>query len=159
MIFLREAHHWVILKAETKAGEALATYVNSNSKLKGGDSGKAKKQKPKCFNCNKLGHKLRDCFAPGGGKEGQGPHQMNQKSQKGGKPENSTSSANVTSHSEVIKEGGTMFAFSATSSFHCIAAKLRIPAKRRSAILDSGASRHYCPDKSKFKNLNLYLTQ
>ena len=78
---------------------------------------------------------------------------MNQKSQKGGKPENLTSLANVTSHSEVIKEEGTMFAFSATSSFHCIAAKLRIPAKHRSAILDSGASCHYCPDISKFKNL------
>ena len=153
MIFLHEAHHRVILKAETKAGEALATYANSNSKLKGGDSGKAKKRKPKCFNCNKLGHKSRDCFAPGGGKEGQGPHQMNQKSQRGGKPENSTSLANVASHSEAIKEGGTMFAFSATSSFHCIATKLRIPAKRRSAILDSGACRHYCPDNSKFKIL------
>ena len=152
-IFLREARHRVILKAETKAGEALAAYANSNSKSKGGDSGKAKKRKPKCFNCNKLGHKSKDCFAPGGGKEGQGPHQMNQKSQKGGKPENSTSSANVASHSEATKEGGTMFAFSATSSFHCIAAKLGIPAERRSAILDSGASHHYCPDKSKFKNL------
>ena len=43
MILLHEAHHWVILKAETKAGEALATYVNSNSKSKGSDSGKAKK--------------------------------------------------------------------------------------------------------------------
>ena len=96
---------------------------------------------------------MRDCFAPGGGKEGQGPHQMNQKSQKGGKPEDSTSSANVASHSEVIKEGGTMFAFSATSSFHCIAAKLGIPAEHHSAILNSSASHHYCPDKSKFKNL------
>ena len=78
---------------------------------------------------------------------------MNQKSQKGGKPEDLTSSANVTSHSEVIKEGGTMFAFSATSSFHCIAAKLRIPTERCSTILNSGASPHYCPNKSKFKNL------
>ena len=152
-IFLREARHRVILKAETKAGEALAAYANSNSKSKGGDSGKAKKRKPKCFNCNKLGHKSKDCFAPGGGKEGQGPHQMNQKSQRGGKPENSTSSANVASHSEATKEGGTMFAFSATSSFHCIAAKLGIPAEHHSAILNSSASHHYYPDNSKFKNL------
>ena len=78
---------------------------------------------------------------------------MNQKSQKGGKPEDSTSSANVASHSEVIKEGGTMFAFSATSSFHCIAAKLGIPAEHHSAILNSSASHHYYPDNSKFKNL------
>ena len=103
MIFLHEACYWVILKAETKAGEAFAAYVNSNLKLKGGDNGKVKKWRPKCFNCNKLGHKLRDCFAPGGGKEGQGPCQMNQKSQKGGKPEDLTSLANVTSHSKVIQ--------------------------------------------------------
>ena len=48
--------------------------------------------------------------------------------------------------------GGNMFAFSATSSFHCVATKLGIPPERRSAILHSGASRHYCPDKSKFIN-------
>ena len=45
-----------------------------------------------------------------------------------------------------------MFAFIATSSFHCVAAKLGIPTERHSTIVDSGASRHYCPDKSKFKN-------
>ena len=41
-IFLHEACHQVILKAETKAGEALAAYAN-NKKSKGGDSGKGKK--------------------------------------------------------------------------------------------------------------------
>ena len=45
-----------------------------------------------------------------------------------------------------------MFAFSATSSFHCVATKLGIPPEQCSAILDSGASHHYCPDKSKFIN-------
>ena len=69
-IFLHEACHRVILKAETKAGEALAAYAN-NKKSKGGDSRKGKKWRPKCFNCHKLGHKLPDCFAPGGGKEDQ----------------------------------------------------------------------------------------
>ena len=63
-----------------------------------------------------------------------------------------TSSANVASHSEMSNMGGTMFAFSATSSFHSIATKLGIPPERCSAILDSGASCHYCPDRSKFIN-------
>ena len=125
-----------------RAREALAAYTNSNPELKGGDSGKGKKQRPKCFNCHRLGHKSPDCFAPGGGKEGQGPKQKGQKSRKQG----DLNSANITSQSE------TMFAFAAISSFHCVATKLGIPTKRCSAIVDSGASQHYCPDKLKFKN-------
>ena len=96
-----------------------------------------------------MGHKSPDCFAPGGGKKGQGPNQKGQKSRKQG---DSTNSANITSQSETKNAGETMFAFVATSSFHCVATKLGIPTKRRSAIVDSGASPHYCPDKSKFRN-------
>ena len=51
-------------------------------------------------------------------------------------------------------ESGTMFAYAAMSSFHSIAAKLGIPLEPRNAIVDSGASQHYCPDKSKFKNFS-----
>ena len=91
-------------------------------------------------------------YSAGGGKEGQGSKQKNSKHQKGGKYEEVTSSANVASHSEMSNMGGTMFAFSATSSFHCIATKLGIPPERCSTILDSGASCHYCPDKLKFIN-------
>ena len=131
-----------------RAGEALAAYTNSNPKSKGGDSGKGKKQRPKCFNCHRLGHKLPDCFALGGGKEGQGPKQKGQKSGKQG----DLNSANIASQSE------TMFAFTTTSSFHCVATKLGIPSERHSTIVNSGASQHYCPDKLKFKILSLYLT-
>lgn len=49
MIFLCRLHHCIILKAERKAGEALAAY----KKLKGGDKRK-KGKKTKCFNYNKL---------------------------------------------------------------------------------------------------------
>ena len=135
---------------ETKAGEALAAYVNKNSKSK--SSGKEKRHGPKCYNCKRLGHKSIDCYSAGGGKEGQGPKQMNLKHQKGRKHEEVTSSANIASQSEMSNMGGTMFAFSATSSFHCVATKLGIPPERCSTILNSGASHHYCPDKSKFIN-------
>ena len=125
MIFLREARHRVILKAETKAGEALAAYANENSKSK--SSGKGKRCGPKCCNCKRLSHKSIDCYSAGGGKEGQGPKQKNLKHQKGRKHDEVTSSANVASHSEMSNMGGTMFAFSVTSSFHCVATKLGIP--------------------------------
>lgn len=36
-------------------------------------SGKGKKKNVECFNCKKRGHYKSDCWAPGGGKEGQGP--------------------------------------------------------------------------------------
>ena len=135
---------------ETKAGEALAAYVNENLKLK--SIRKGKRHGPKCYNCKRLGHKSVDCYSAGGGKEGQGPKQKNSKHQKSGKQEEATSSANVASHSEMSNISGTMFVFSATSSFHCVATKLRIPPEQCSAILDSSASHHYCPDKSKFIN-------
>ena len=83
----------------------------------------------KMLQFNKLGHKLAGCYGPEGGKEGQGPHQKNQKHQKGGKQEDSTGSANIISQSEMMKEGGPMFTFSTTSSFHCISTKLGIPAE------------------------------
>ena len=70
-IFLREARHRVILKVETKAGEALAAYANENSKSK--SSRKGKRRRPKRYNCKRLGHKSVDCYSAGGGKEGQGP--------------------------------------------------------------------------------------
>ena len=122
-------------RTRLESGEALAAYANRNWKSKVG--GKGRKQGSKS---NKLVHKLANCYGPGGGKEGQGPHQKNQKGQKSRKQEDLTSSANVTSQSDMKKEGGTMFTFSVTLLFHCIAVKLGIPSEQCSAILNSGAS-------------------
>src|SRR6202045_259463 len=54
----------------------------TNKALLAGEKQKKKKQL-KCFNCNKCRHKKADCWAKGGGKEGQGPKG------KGGKQANS----------------------------------------------------------------------
>jgi hypothetical protein len=45
---------------------------------------KGKKCDVECFNCHKRGHMRADCWAKGGGKEGQGP-KKNQSSKEGGK--------------------------------------------------------------------------
>jgi hypothetical protein len=45
---------------------------------------KGKKRDVECFNCHKRGHMRADCWAKGGGKEGQGPRK-NQGSKEGGK--------------------------------------------------------------------------
>lgn len=44
----------------------------------GKPKGKSKKEK-ECFNCHKKGHFKSDCWAPGGGKEGQGPRDKGKK--------------------------------------------------------------------------------
>ena len=52
---------------------------------KSGRGKKGKKTDLECFNCHKKGHKKADCWAKGGGKEGQGP-----RSQRGRKPNQQT---------------------------------------------------------------------
>ena len=42
---------------------------------KDGDKEKTDNSEIVCYNCNKLGHKQFECWAKGGGKEGQGPGQ------------------------------------------------------------------------------------
>src|ERR1700761_3882564 len=48
----------------------------------GANAGKGKKSKKdvECFNCKKKGHMKSDCWAKGGGKEGQGPKKKAQES-------------------------------------------------------------------------------
>lgn len=124
---------------------------SSNGKSKGGGkSGKSKTAKPKsditCYNCGKVGHVKADCWAEGGDKAGQGPHQKSTK--KGsGKDAKKEESANATT-----TEKAEAFAFSCTSDFTELASLLSVPKSRLGAIVDSGATRHFCPDKSKFSN-------
>ena len=53
-------------------GKSDAAFFAGGS-LKGGKGGKGGKSDVECFNCHKKGHKKADCWAKGGGKEGQGP--------------------------------------------------------------------------------------
>ena len=144
-MFIREARHHVILEQQGKvAGSAMyAGPSNGQRKLKGkrGEKGKTVNSNSgvTCFNCNKKGHKKADCWAPGGGKEGQGPQQKSVKK---------SESANIAQ--EV--EDDDLFAFTCTSDHADIAEKLEVPPSKRSGIVDSGASRHFCSDRSKFIN-------
>ena len=95
-----------------------------------------------CVNCDKSSHTKEDCWAPGGGKEGQGLNQQKQ----GSKGKKKEESAVKTTTEEV-------FAFTCTLTFIGIADSLKIPPSKCGVIVNSGASSHFCPDKSKFINL------
>jgi hypothetical protein len=95
-----------------------------------------------CYNCDRKGHYKTDCWRPGGGKEGQGPRQQHKR---GGRTQKQA--ANTAKEAEENNN----YAF-VTSDLAGIAKTLIVPADRRGAIVDSGASAHFCPDRSKFKN-------
>ncbi|CCA76258.1 hypothetical protein PIIN_10253 [Serendipita indica DSM 11827] len=54
------------------------------TKQNGNNRGIRTNEKMKCFNCNKMGHKKEDCWAPGGGSEGKGPRQKSSNGGRGG---------------------------------------------------------------------------
>ena len=95
-----------------------------------------------CFNCDRKGHYKADCWRPGGGKEGQGPQQKQKKGARS--PKHAANSAK-----EPQGETQESYAF-ATSDLAGIAKGLKVPADRRGAIVDSGATSHFCPDRTKF---------
>ena len=59
-----------------------AFYAGGGSK--GSKDGKGSKRDVECFNCHKKRHKKSDCWAKGGGKEGQGPKSKKGKEGQGG---------------------------------------------------------------------------
>lgn len=96
-----------------------------------------------CFNCDRKGHYKTDCWRPGGGKEGQGPNQQWKKADKGQKQ-----TANAAAESS---DPPKHFAF-VTSDLASVVKDLNVPVEKRGAIMDSGATSHFCPDRSKFSN-------
>ena len=91
-----------------------------------------------CENCNKTGHTKPDCYSKGGGKEGQGLHQK--------------AEPVVVA---VADNEGDLFAFTCSWDGVALAESLDIPKLRMGTCIDSGASRDYCPDRSKFQNYKL----
>jgi len=129
--FIEEAQHHVINDERTKTAEsALAAYSKKAGK---GRSGQGKKLNEKssdvtCGNCKKPGHVDADCYAKGGGKEGQAPWQKNKSA--------NTESAIVA----VDDDDNKLFAFTCTSDYATVAKDLDIPKSKLGACVDSGAS-------------------
>ena len=77
MLTVTEEYERRSLKSKSgKKDDNSAFYSNDSEKGdKGGSSTNSKKKNVVCHNCHKKGHYKSDCWAPGGGKEGQGPKQ------------------------------------------------------------------------------------
>jgi len=96
-----------------------------------------------CGNCKKTGHIDADCYAKGGGKEGQAPW----KKKKAEKPETAVVAANG--------DNEQLFAFTCTSDYAYVTEIARVQKPELQTCLDSGASRDYSPDRPKFSNYRL----
>ena len=108
-----------------------------------GNWGKKSKGSVTCENCGKPRHAKLDCYSKGGGKEGQSPRQK--KCKKGKKKTNKSAAVAKADDEE-------LFAFMCTSDYIAIADALGLPKDKLWACIDSSASSHYCPNRTKFQN-------
>ena len=102
----------------------------------GANAGKGKKPRKdvECFNCKKKGHMKSDCWAKGGGKEGQGPKR---------KTQDSTATADKQQQPDIKAWAVIEEVLDCQSNFAC---KPRVEGE----LYDSGASCHMSPFRHNF---------
>ena len=120
------------------------------SHTKGKGHGERDKTKDKCSNCQKLGHWVADCWAKGGGKEGQGPKAKQRG--KGGR-DKGKSRGKTAAKASASTSSSPEYAFALSkTNFSAIEQKSKgVEITKFSYILDSGASRHFEPKRERFR--------
>ena len=142
-----EVQHRVINDECTKNAESALAALGKKQRTRKHRSNRGKEKSTPgatCENCKNAGHTKADCWAKGGGKEGQGPRGQNSK--KGEKKVETAAAAEMTGNANEI------FAFTCTSDYVEVTNALNVPKSRLGACIDSGASRHYSPDRDAFIN-------
>ena len=135
----------------------------SKPKRKGKDKDKSKKDDILCTNtnCGGRGHTKDQCWAKGGGKEGQAPDWW--KNITKGKKASANSAEKETADKDepdfamlatVISDDET--ALTCTSDFR---SEAHAVSNKSGIIIDSGASRHFSPDRTKFLNYEEFVNQ
>ena len=144
---MEEAQHCIINDECTKNVESALTALGKKQRTGKHCSNKGKEKSTPgatCENCKNAGHTKADCWAKGGGKEGQGPRGQNSK--KGEKKAETAAAAEATGNADEI------FTFTCTSNYVEVANALNVPKSQLGACIDSGASQHYSPDRDAFIN-------
>ena len=143
---IEEAQHHLINDEQTKTAKSALAALSK--KLKAGKQhnrrGKEKSapDAAKCENCKGSGHDKANCWAKGGGKEGQGP-----RSRRGKREEKRPEMVAI---ADTRHNADDLFAFTCTSDYANVTNVLHIPKSRLGACIDSGASRHYSPHRNAF---------
>ena len=144
---MEEAQHHIINDECTKNAESALTALGKKQRTGKHRSNRGKEKSTPgvtCENCKNTGHTKANCWAKGGGKEGQGPRGRNSK--KGEKKAETAAAAEAAGNTDEI------FAFTCTSDYVEVANTLNVPKSQLGACIDSGASRHYSPDRDVFIN-------
>ena len=89
---------------KAKSGKKGADNAAFHSSDAGKDQKGGQKRKGNCHNCGKKGHWTRDCYAEGGGKEGQGPKQKGKGKGKGKEKEKKDDNKDTASAAETKKD-------------------------------------------------------
>ena len=130
-----EAQYRIINDEHTKNTESALAALGKKQRTRKHHSNKGKEKSTPgatCENCKNAGHAKADCWAKGGGKEGQGPRGRNSK--KGEKKVETAAAAEATSNADEI------FTFTCTSDYVEVANALNIPKSQLGACIDSSAS-------------------
>lgn len=137
-------HRLLTERRPSKRGKDVALSATKTGQERSRTAGTSsqKTQEVHCVNCDRKGHYKADCWRAGGGKEGQGPNQRRNRNNRLSKQ-----AANA-----ATEPGNTENYAFATSDLASVAEGLNLPTERRGAIMDSGATAHFCPDRSKFAN-------
>jgi hypothetical protein len=136
----------------------------SKPKGKGKDKEKSNKSDVLCTNtpnCGRRGHTKDQCWEKGGGKEGQAPDWWKKKAKD--KKASANSAENETKEKDEPDDYAMLAtipddeaAITCTSDFH---SEAHTVSNKSRIIIDSGASRHFSPDRSKFLNYEEFVNQ
>src|ERR1700731_3754385 len=135
-IILEEARQRELSENAQKSGDA-ALNVNKGKGKKG--KGNSNSQNKPCATCKRTNHKTEDCFSKGGAKEGQAPWQK--------KSDKAIMAAMSTPKKDETED---YLAFTCLGDTPDPAAALAHAKRSHDVILDSGATAHFCPDRSMF---------